>query len=430
MTLQASKKYFYHYGGAMNSSAPFAKVPSIRSEWIGETIDSTDDPQYKSKIAKRQNASHYYKRDFLDISQNPICLHNYTINPKTGPVRRYGMYSFNLFDFVGYSSSPIAPTWDYRSKLASSLNVCIAKSKSKLERYSNEINFLVDIGEYKETIAMIKRVRSFIFDWIAAIWDLRKLEPRKFILMVSESWLAFNFGLRPLIDDLSVAIENLTRAVAYPDTRVINSVSPEYQENGTFPRNATWFIQSGDGVSFVLNGGYNITAKVTHKARVIFPTDVKKWTYIQTLGLDLHSMLNNSASTVWELIPFTWVIDYFFSIGEAIEDDNYSAPGVCVSSDIIYDVNVDFWWDVTHTPRPADTRGFEHNFGPKTWGKPRASGVRIIKERQPTVLLPARTVQFKLGAQINSNADSKLMNLVAVLVQSMGKNGRGVTYNT
>lgn len=418
----------YYSGGILNSDTLPEKVKP-RSYKYDRLIETTiNDPYWRDKVKARKDASHYYLRDELDLQRGNPILHSYSTDMKGKSPNRHTVYYMQMLDITGISSTPISRSWDYKSELANATNVCLSKSKNKLESYANQINFLIDLGEYKETINMIKRVRGFIADWLRAIWDLRKMDPVALIRMISETWLAFNFGLRPLIDDLNVAIENLTLAVGYPDVRVINSGAPLVTYTGKFKPGSLWNMQSGD-VGFLLSGRYTVSASVEHKARAYFEMELEdKWTYLRQLGLDGKSILINSPSTIWELIPFSWVLDYFFSIGEFLEDISYSPPGKAICSNLIYNVDVQFYWDIkVNIPKNRNVRDF---ISPFVNGGSQFYGRRTIKERVPVSLLPYRSVAFKMTEQIGDHADSKLANLVAVLIQLLSGTKTQMHYRT
>jgi hypothetical protein len=79
----------------------------------------------------------------------------------------------------------------------------------------------------------------------------------------------------------------------------------------------------------------------TFKAYVLYQTKltVKGYAFFETRGPKLPTV--NSLLTAWELVPYSWVVDWFFSIGDILRSFSYRpdlifrTAGVTVTADTV-----------------------------------------------------------------------------------------------
>jgi len=119
----------------------------------------------------------------------------------------------------------------------------------------------------------------------------------------SESWLAFQYGIKPLISDLAGAIDEYYKARSV--IPLIRRVSFRLPEKGCSDT-----VRSG-----VLNDYTDDFAHVSLVGRLTcfaeFESDIGAFDQTaQRLGL------TNPALLLWELIPWSFVIDWFLNVGE------------------------------------------------------------------------------------------------------------------
>jgi hypothetical protein len=123
--------------------------------------------------------------------------------------------------------------------------------------------------------------------------------------VASDSWLAYQYGIRPLISDLSGSVSEYYKIRAAKPLVVKHSVSASNDEraggtlHGSFPSST-----------------YVTTA--TQHARVVsyttFVDDASFWDVeANRLGL------TNPVLLAWELIPYSFVIDWFIGVGDFLQ---------------------------------------------------------------------------------------------------------------
>lgn len=175
---------------------------------------------------------------------------------------------------------------------------------------------LVNAAQYKTSFQMIalrsnQLVRSFRalkrgnFREVSRILTLngkqaRKLQPtwKDFRSDIAGTWLELTFGWKPLITDIYNAVDVLQ--TSFPLARVRGS--------GSKVAHSQWRDDWGGGGSET----FAINARVSALLRVDNPN----------LLLANQLGLLNPAAVVWDIIPFSFVVDWFIPVGKFISTFN------------------------------------------------------------------------------------------------------------
>jgi hypothetical protein len=138
----------------------------------------------------------------------------------------------------------------------------------------------------------------------------------------AQAWLAFNFGIRPLVDDVSNAVRSIEDYLRRQDFGIRESASAKKE----------WF------------GGYNMGpytgtygAFLKHTVRLHHRLSYRWYCGGATAvgagnhyGLSEHLGISNEqlVPALWELTPYSWVVDYFTTVGVFLDDLFWVLPGV------------------------------------------------------------------------------------------------------
>jgi hypothetical protein len=113
--------------------------------------------------------------------------------------------------------------------------------------------------------------------------------------------LAITFGIRPLVNDVANAANRLQRGYqGYPSINVVRS-HKESDISGTHSD----------------PGGYNswtYDAKLITKGKVTFVVTNPVFKTLEEVGFI------NPVSVVWELVPFSFILDWFVPVGEFLQN--------------------------------------------------------------------------------------------------------------
>lgn len=187
----------------------------------------------------------------------------------------------------------------------------------------------VFLGELRQTIRMVKRpasalqngVRGYLQTAKKRAAPYRNNSPRRRVRnlnrMLADTWLEYSFGWKPLLHDIDDATDALAKL------RETNHGSPvsgkgtdEFRHPATKtnlftggPHNINYVAQSTERKVVVYRGWVGVAGTPT--ARVRF-------------GLTLEEFV----PTVWELVPWSFLADYFTNIGDLIESVTTSTAGL------------------------------------------------------------------------------------------------------
>lgn len=298
-------KYIEHYGNPFNYPSTTKSVTNYTGEtlqrWRGRSDVSRSDGQRPT----------YYRAYSMDVDavtktmsqQDPYWTWGWRFTPHVPINGRMWYYNQQTFTGQGYISDvytrkgidpdgfPIVPT-SLKNEV---------RTKALLKLIDSEVNLGITVGESRETAA-------FVFEQAGrAIKALRQIKARQFRKAaatlrikfdkktMADNWLAYQFGLSPLLNDIYNGVDAIRKAQVKQPFIKVQSV-------------ATANLQ------FPIVGSYSYTGTVTQgvQAAYTYKLQDKGLASLTTLGL------TNPLSVAWELLPGSYLIDWFASVGDVL----------------------------------------------------------------------------------------------------------------
>lgn len=197
---------------------------------------------------------------------------------------------------------------------------------SQLNKQIEQVGLDIILGEGKETIGMIVGIVRTIWnvardlkrgDIPAALMHLRNVASHRkqrkegFLGQLSSVYLMLQFGLKPLLDDLRDILEYDLRYEGLFTTEVFFEI-PFYGFNHTE------FLESLQGVDNV----YGLDQTLRVRESVVWQLDDPRQFILASLGL--HQALR----TIWELIPLSFIVDWFVDVKDFLTDTSHLTLGV------------------------------------------------------------------------------------------------------
>lgn len=180
----------------------------------------------------------------------------------------------------------------------------------------------VALGEIGQTLKMLRSpaqaLRRGFDDYFTSLKKVKRIrKPVERRRALSETWLEYSFGWTPLINDIKEGYEVLKAKSDYnARNRIFGADKTESSTSGfltTISAGINQFDLFGSRVSSVDVKYYGSCASwVADKFSA------------RSLGLDLSNFL----PTAWELIPWSFVVDYFTNVGEVISAVSLQKAGV------------------------------------------------------------------------------------------------------
>lgn len=271
-------------------------------------------PRWKMQVSRGQAAgtdftgelNHIHTTPFI-ISQEAIPRPNWTPNPYS--YQSSTNYGTRFPSFPSLHPSSLSETKANNK----ALEVLVRKIRSKQTSWEGGVFF----GELLQTTHLIadrgRRIRQGLDDYASHLEriaiQLRRQSRKRKLMILAETWLEYQLGWAPLVAD----IDNAAKTVAESDLLLEGSWEPTRAVGNEKKLISSQKSQIGSGYPRfeVLN---TIHSDVTVR-------------YISCIDVGTHNVLSlrriglspdNWLPTLWELIPYSFVVDYFTNIGDMI----------------------------------------------------------------------------------------------------------------
>jgi hypothetical protein len=211
----------------------------------------------------------------------------------------------------GISSPPAGVVTDVSNR---------AKRKflKKAEAYRSSVEAGQDFGEYKETIKGLTHPLQSLRHHVLSYFDsLKKLSRYKRhgivpIKAVADTYLEWTFGWKPLVSDIAQGFVGLQNRSRFVDRQTIGC-SAKATHSASTSNNAT--VNTAGGI-----------LQLSQDSRRYSEYKIKLYGMIRTgaqggivsRGTTLQIDLPHFVPTVWDLIPYSFIVDYFVNVGDII----------------------------------------------------------------------------------------------------------------
>lgn len=256
------------------------------------------------------------------------------------------------------------------------------------DKSRGDLDLSIDVAEWHQTAKMINATRQ--------VEDLTRVFARRFgaVKSIGNAYLQYIYGVKPLIADAYAAADELTRAAMCKIERITARATDYVQPvSVTFPSfNGLVDIPVKSGKTKVsISFGIDLVTN---------DWDLSRWTSL------------NPWSIAWELLPYSFVADYFFNVGgylRNLETSLLSANRFRSGyKTVLSATEVECWKLVQQSGDPTVNALF-------TGGGRFRNLDRTILTQYPTPYLPS--FQARLGS-------SRLLNCAALLTTLLKSGGR------
>jgi hypothetical protein len=172
----------------------------------------------------------------------------------------------------------------------------------------------IALGELAETVSMLanpaRALRKGIDSYYKTVKKRLKKEknPRKKPRIPSDTWLEYSFGWKPLVSDVADAASLLTADPYRVFERLSGFGSESWKsEPDTFSFFTSYFLK------------YRVRSYKENTVQVRYIGQIGAENSPPGFPEQLGLSWSNLAPTIWELIPYSFLVDYFSNVGAVIE---------------------------------------------------------------------------------------------------------------
>lgn len=359
-----------------------------------ETKVGSSNPGWRDKIAAKLDASTYYKRTGY-ITASPAVVR---FKSRSNHLRVTGDGNWWLFG----SMNPLHVTD------TGLYNRALQKAKRQLSKQYGNARLAAPAAELKEMKGLIRQLTFISIDFVQAAIRIKRTRGASARKFLADAWLGYNFGLRPVLSDISDTANALATWTTRQDltarfrASATDTGAYTYQPTttavGTLPFGMSTMRTSGAG-------NWTLRYQFTGAIDLALRSD-DNYSLFDHLGLQFSQI----PSVAWELTYCSWVVDYFTNVGQVL-DDVFAAPsGATIFTVVSRLYNLDA----------------SNSFLPIALPPPNSFAIRELVggtsrlkyyeyEREPLAALPHATLYFKSFDSVAANAIPKLLNLASVL---------------
>ena len=233
----------------------------------------------------------------------------------TSPISHYGTEYYGYPEYTGALQSLGGPPPDVVTTVT---NRCIRKFLDRAEAIRSSVEAGQDFGEYEETlnglINPLSQLRKHVLGYFPRVKKLKGLyrDARSMSKALADTYLEWTFGWKPLASDIADAYVGLHNRSRFSDRQAIRvSAKDRFQ----LPNPSKYILRTTS------------IGNVTQSSRQYGEYTVVMYGMIRT-GADKSGLVSRAqmlqldlphfVPTIWDLIPYSFIVDYFTNVGEVI----------------------------------------------------------------------------------------------------------------
>lgn len=212
-------------------------------------------------------------------------------------------------------------TYDLASAIA------IAKQEAIANIDSTDFRFGEDLVEIGKSLSYLRAPLSTAADLLRTFekdYARRRRRGIPHAKALADAWLSVRYGLRPIILSALSVHKAVQMLGSKPIRRTARGFSrDEYEDNGTYTR--SWGTGTGDVYEWERYEKLNVRATIVYESRLL------------TQQLDLLGLRGKEIpSTVWAVMPYSWVVDRIVNISRVVQglmnlaDPKLVIRGACI----------------------------------------------------------------------------------------------------
>lgn len=373
-----------------------------------DILTTVNNPDWQVKVAKHVDAgSDYLVRK--QMINNFLVAHGYVKEPSY----TWESYVHQLPSLASMTDFTDTPQVNANSWLKDCQSSALTKVKNRLSVKSGKFTSLVTLGEARETAMLYQQLVGLTTKFLTGIVTAKKRvikNPKRaledFTVFCSEAWLTYAFGVMPTVSDF----EGLVQSVLWRTQRIHN-----IRERGR--DSVHWNTQQRQNITLCGSTVGTVVAEVhlNHSYTVDFIYSAGRYIDLDSAnGFSIPDQFGLNWSEIIpaavELFPFSWLLAYFTTSDDVIQDVFTSPAGNTVYN---YETRVQKWHCSSSTDVKRSTDLGTKPAGGYVSTSPDCIG-KVIR-RTKLSALPHTDLRIKSFPEIARNWENRLSNLFSIV---------------
>lgn len=322
MKTQPMRTYYTEIPYAIISSGKALPKPVLRQVSWNNTRSDAVNPHWRSQVVNKREAG----------TSHTCTFQEHTVNPYGGSYVAKGSGKTGIFRYA-------PPTQGLHAPIAQALRdrtdaECIGRFRSKVQSAVLELSGPTFLGELRSTVRMIRSPASTLYRsfsrYVRAGNRLRRravAKPgsrAKYERQLNRLYLSYTYGWAPLMSDVEGAVKALSDFHRLKSDFITASKTSESPVLTT--RTSSPLDQHLVTTTATFKAIYSVQCYGKIRAELIgSPGSYERMK--NTLGFSMREFI----PTLWNLLPFSFVVDYFTNVNELLLSD-YSTSATLVYS--------------------------------------------------------------------------------------------------
>jgi hypothetical protein len=292
------------------SNWPSPMYANLPTRWQFAAMWDTETPNYKEKIGRGEIVNNAMYKIQYDVSALLVKRGDTHVYKPTSA--QYAFWQIAGYDLWGTLPRTMAGIDAFLEDFDSEREIAVTKSWANVDAAS--IQALASLGELPETISWIASVMRRMISILRAIKAKTVLKNgikyfRKKGRLTRDAagyWMEIRYSVRPLLFEMEQAVEAL-QTVLNKGKRVTSRGKHEVFDSGRHILHVQDY-----GEAFTSDLSYTKWRHSVYRGGVIFEVDPEINGVMALWGLD------QPLETIWELTTLSFMIDWFFNVGDTI----------------------------------------------------------------------------------------------------------------
>jgi hypothetical protein len=311
---------------------------------------------YRKLISEGNNATTDLLFDGFEYSQAPSYFRNVAKRISDGGDKRTSVISGNVVQVS-------LPSATYTANVTEAQNRALAAFYAHLNAVDTSFKGMVFAGEFVQTLSMLRHpfrtLRRGISDYLDYVGNVGRRLPRQMRpSFVRRTWLEYSYGWAPLLADCGNAVD------AFYAARIVHPIFEMVRGRGSSS------VLVADNASFLSTPNGQFCAG---RVRETSEAEVKFYGIYHSTGSGLGRdstrwgfRPSEFIPTIYELIPYSFLVDYFTNVGKVIESWSYRAIGARWQAQTVVKNNVREYgaFQTTYTQPYGPTYSYENQANP------------------------------------------------------------------